>query len=266
MTADPPLLPFGRTETSAEEVRSVVDREQAIALARAADVPGPEVRVDAFLERIPALLAWLDDHGRRYPWRETTDPWSVYLAEILLQRTRADAVADIYDDVLDQFPDPAALVAAPEAEIRDAVRSLGFVNHRTRTLSEAGELLVEEHSGTVPLSRAELMRPWRVGEYTARATQLFAHGKPVALVDANFARVIGWVLEYEMPAQPHKSADVYELLEALTPDNPGLARSFSLAILDLGALVCVPDNPVCGSCPLSEGCVYAQQQERTEDC
>lgn len=116
--------------------------------------------------------------------------------------------------------------------------SLGFVNHRTRTLQEVAELVYEQYDGTVPDSVSVLKEPWRVGDYSARACQIFARGEALALVDTNFARVVGRVLGYEMPGQPHKSDEVYSLLGALVPDDPALARAFNLAILDLGALVC----------------------------
>lgn len=92
------------------------------------------------------------------------------------------------------------------------------------------------------------------GEYE----KLFARKQPLALVDVNFARVIERVLGYEMPQQPHKSDDVYELLNALVPSDPAAARAFNLAILDLGALICTPDNPTCESCPINAACNYYQ--------
>jgi len=233
-----------------------MDVQKAVEVAEKGGVEESEKRLWDLIEHIPDLLNWLENHGRSYPWRQTTDPWEVYLAEILLQRTRGDAVEKIYSDILQRFPDPVALSETSENEIREAVFSLGFVNHRTRTLTAVGELFREEYDGQVPDSTEELKRPWRVGEYSARATQLFARGKSIGLVDSNFSRVIGRILGYEMPRQPHKSEEVYELMDALTPSEPEVARSFNLAILDLGALVCTSENPDCESCPVSEACWY----------
>jgi len=251
-------LPFGRTDISSEELRQLIDKEEASTQAEKGGVKNAEEKVGDFVSCIPDLLKWLEQRGREYPWRATTDPWKVYLAEILLQRTRGDAVEKIYSDVIKQFPDPEALYEASDEEIRDAVHSLGFVNHRQRTLKEVGKIFTDQYDGEVPDSIDELKKPWRVGDYSARATQLFAREKPMALVDANFARVIGRVFDYEMPQQPHKSNEVYAFLESLTPDDPDIARSFNLAILDLGALVCTPDNPDCESCPISAACQYYQ--------
>lgn len=255
-----PGLPFGRTSTDVAELKQLIDVETASELAANSGVENAHERVTAFVECLPQLLSWLEEHGRRYPWRNTTDPWRVYVSEILLQRTRGDAVEDIYEEVFTRFPGPEQLYRASESEIEDAVYSLGFTNHRTRTLQEVGELLWEEHEGVVPNSVEELKEPWRVGDYSARACQIFARGEALALVDTNFARVVGRVLGYEMPSQPHKSDEVYALLGALVPDNPSLARAFNLAILDLGALVCTPENPDCPRCPLNECCAYAESQ------
>jgi A/G-specific adenine glycosylase len=249
-------LPFGRTKISSEELKQFIDVEGAGVQAKKGGVENAEKKIEDFVSCIPDLLKWLEQRGREYPWRETTDPWKVYLAEILLQRTRGDAVDKIYSDVIKQFPNPEALEEASDEEIREAIHSLGFVNHRQRTLTEVGRIFTNQYDGEIPNSIDELKKPWRVGDYSARATQLFARQKPMTLVDTNFARVIGRIFDYEMPQQPHKSKDVYAFLETLTPNDPGIARSFNLAILDLGALICTPDNPHCESCPIRGVCQY----------
>lgn len=102
-------LPFGRTSTDAAELKQLIDIEAATELAEQGGVSNAEARVIAFIECIPRLLSWLEDNGRRYPWRNTTDPWRVYLSEILLQRTRGDAVEGIYEEFFTQFPGPEHL-------------------------------------------------------------------------------------------------------------------------------------------------------------
>jgi A/G-specific adenine glycosylase len=247
-----PYLPFGRTSVSDDELRDMINTASAVNITSELGVRNPGGRISALIDCLPNLLLWLEENGRRYPWRETTDPWRIYLTEILLQRTRADAVEKIYDEFFDRFPDPQALYGASDTEIRETVHSLGLVNHRTRTLREISNLCVNH--GGVPHSMDKLKQPWRVGEYSARACQLFARGEPLALVDTNFARVFGRVLGNKMPEQPHKSVVVYSLLDALTPDEPAVARAFNLAILDLGAKICTPSSPRCRICPLSAGC------------
>ncbi len=254
--------PFGRTDVTADDLFDLIDLEQAQSIAAAGGVEDSENRIQDFFESIPVLLTWLGENGREYPWRYTTDPYTIYVTEILLQRTRADAVNTIYGEFFEQFPDPEALHEADESDIRDCVRSLGFVNHRTRTLLEVAELICEDHAGDVPDDLDELMQPWRVGPYSARACQVFARGKSRALIDSNFARVVQRVLGYDMPQQPHKSDEVYALLDSLVPSDPAIARSFNLAILDLGALVCTPNRPSCRECPLQTCCYYYEHEVR----
>lgn len=261
----PGQLPFGRTQVSETELRASIDVDTAVSCLEKNGVEDPTDRIESFIEYLPDLLAWLETNGREYPWRYTTDPWKVYIAEILLQRTGGDAVASIYEDFLDRFPSPETLHNASEDEIRDVVHSLGFVNHRTRTLKEVGELFTEKHGGKVPDCLEELKRPWRAGEYSARACQLFARKEPYGLVDSNIARVVERVFSYDMPTQPHKSDAVYDLMNALTPEDPPLARAFNLAILDLGSKVCTSSNPDCDICPLQPACVYAESCERMSE-
>ena len=91
------MLPFGRTQVTASEYRQQINKDKIVRHLESKDVSKPEERVTAFIETIPDLLDWLEENGRDYPWRDTTDSWRVYVTEILLQRTRADAVADIYE-------------------------------------------------------------------------------------------------------------------------------------------------------------------------
>lgn len=249
-------MPFGRTDVTFDELMGLVDIDLAIKHARKAGVTDADSRIYTLIKHLPSLLDWLQKNGRRFPWRETTDPWRIYITEILLQRTRADEVDKIYEDFFVNFPTANAIADSPESEIRNMVFSLGFVNHRTRTLYEAADLCIEQ--GSVPESLEELKRPWRVGEYSARACQMFSRGEPLALVDANFSRVIERVLGYDMPNQPHKSDEFYDFLGALVPSEPALARAFNLALLDLGALICKPQNPACNVCPINTACYYYQ--------
>ncbi|WP_254832852.1 hypothetical protein [Haloglomus salinum] len=254
-------LPFGRTTATAAELAQQADQKTACSLLAENGTPDPTRRLSLFFQQVPELLQWLEANGRHFPWRNTTDPWRVYLSEILLQRTRAEAVNELYGSFFEQFPHPEALHQASDEEIHSLIQTLGFGNQRTRTLNEVAELVVTEHGGEVPQSLEELQRPWRVGPYSARATMLFAYGEPLALVDTNFARVTERVFGYEMPTQPHKSDEVYQLLDALVPAEPALCRSVNLALLDLADAICTPSEPRCDVCPLAEGCLYASPGE-----
>lgn len=254
-------LPFGQTATTTAELAGAIDVSTAANELDSRGVSAPERRLEVFLDELPALFDWLATHGRDYPWRRTTDPWRVYICEILLQRTRGNAVAEVYDDFFSKFPTPRALYQADDSQIYTIISPLGFGEQRTRTLQEIAELCYIEHSGQVPRDLDELVRPWRVGPYSARACLLFAFGEPLGLVDANIERVIERIFDYEMPSQPHKSDDVYALMDALVPATTGLARAFTLSLLDLGAQICTSATPRCPYCPLNTACVYATSRD-----
>lgn len=256
-------LPFGQTQISASEYAELVDRDKIVSYLEAVEATDPRPGVTRFIETIPVLLEWLDQYGRDYPWRHTTDPWRIYATEILLQRTRADAVADIYESFFADFPTPSAVVAADEQTIFERVRSLGFGEQRTRSIRDAAQLCVEQNDGDVPADLEMLQEPWRVGPYSARACLLFAFHRPLALVDSNIARIIERVFDCEMPAQPHKSDNVYALMGSFIPDQPGLARAINFALLDLGALICTSQDPQCVECPLRACCAYPQPSNGT---
>lgn len=248
--------PFGQTDVTADEYREAIDVEDAVEYLSEGDVSDPRNCVEDFVKQVPDLLEWLADNGRSFPWRRADDPWRIYISEILLQRTRAEAVKDVYDEFFDRFPEPEYVIEADDEEIFTTVKSLGFGNQRTRSLREAAHLC-SEHEGTPPADVDVLKEPWRVGPYSARACLLFGHEIPVALVDSNIARIVGRVFEYSMPSQPHKATAVYDLMESLTPQTGDLARGFYFSLLDLGAAICRSETPECDTCPLFEGCVYS---------
>ena len=239
-------------------IDATVDRDAAAAAAEQHDlgIDQPSERVDAFVEMLPSLLEWFRHEHRDYPWRRTRDPWKVLIAEILLQRTKARYVDQLFDDFLARFPDPETVYQADEDEIFDAVETLGFGNKRTSTLTALATTLVEEHHGEVPADLESLQALPRIGPYTARACLCFAFGKPLALVDANIGVVVERIFGYHSSRRPHKDQSLYAFLDALIPDGPDLARVFNLALLDLRDAICT-NPPNCADCPLNDGCLYA---------
>ncbi len=245
-------LPLGMTETTAGEIRRRTDPEIAFKVLKETGFGGPEQEVYDFISRVPDLLGWLGKDGRVFPWRETTDPWGVYIAEILLKRTRASAVEKIYEGFIRKFPNPRALRGGSKKEIKGLIEELGLVNRRAKTLRDVAKKFSIDNK--VPSSLEELKKPWGVGEYCARACQIFARGKKLGLIDSNIGRVIGRVFEPQMPAQPHKSEKMYLMIDSLVPDETNLARAFNLSLIDLGAKVCTPKIRKCKKCPLKDIC------------
>jgi A/G-specific adenine glycosylase len=246
------------TRLSETDLRPLVDRDRAVEIARTEDlgVDRPADRIDAFIGGLGPLFRWFSTSHRDFPWRRTRDPWAVIVAEILLQRTHATKVAEVYRRFHDRFPDSAAVHEARRERVFETVEPLGFGNKKTQTLRSVAETVELQYDGTVPNDLDALQALPRVGPYTARACLCFAFGEPLALVDANVATVAEHTLGYDSPRRAHKDDALYALLDALIPDEPDGARVFNLAILDTRPLVCdrEPDDRVC---PFDETCSEA---------
>jgi A/G-specific adenine glycosylase len=197
------------------------------------------------------VLAWFRGHGRDFPWRETDDPYHVLIAELLLQRTRADLVEPLYHRFLAVYPDAHALAKAEPAETEELLRPLGFL-HRSRRLPALGQSLVDRHHGDVPRSKQALLALPGVGEYVANAVMTVAFGQRMPLLDPNVIRLLARVLgRTSTRSRPRDDAALWEFVAHLLPRRR--AREFSLALVDLGALVC-RKRPRCFECPLRPRC------------
>jgi len=197
------------------------------------------------------VLGWFRKHGRDFPWRETEDPYPVLVAELLLQRTRADLVEPIYDRFLAAYPSPHALAKADPADAEELLRPLGFL-HRSRRLPALGRALVDSHGGDVPRSKSDLLALPGVGEYVANAVLTVAFGRRMPLLDPNVIRLLDRVFgRTSTRARPRDDAELWEFVAHLLPRRN--AREFSLALVDLGAVVC-RRRPRCFECPLRSRC------------
>lgn len=126
--------PWGETRPDPEEVWKYVEIDTAIEILQREGISSPEERVHNLVESIPDILRWLEEHGRNYPWRCTTDPWEVYIAEILLRKTQADIVDSVYSDFIEEYPDSESLYHAKGEEIKKRVKKLGLQNKRKKML------------------------------------------------------------------------------------------------------------------------------------
>jgi len=199
------------------------------------------------------LLRWYRKHGRTYPWRESQSPFHVLLAEMMLQRTRADQVVPIYLEVVQRYPEPEDLAKARLSDLRRIMKPLGLL-WRIPNFKAMAKILVEQFGGAVPNSREELTTLPGVGEYVAGAVLSVAFGKREWIVDANVVRLFRRYFGINTSAEGRRDAHVIELARGYAAArNP---KSSTLAILDHSALVCVSGVPRCHSCPLSQSCVY----------
>lgn len=217
---------------------------------------------DRWRRVVPLLTRWGKKNGRHFPWRETSDPYQVLVAEILLQRTRGEQTVEVYRRFLSRFPTPMALDKAPVDGVQKIVGTLGFAR-RARLLRELGEALVENHAGRVPRSRNDLMALPGVGHYGADSTLCFGFGEPRAVIDANVVRVISRVCSRRYDRETHRKAWVRRVVDTALEVAP--AREYNYAVLDLGATVCTARSPRCEICPLRHHCLTGQlvlQQRR----
>jgi len=202
-----------------------------------------------------ALLAWYDRHARVLPWRARggarTEPYRVWLSEIMLQQTTVKAVAPYYARFLALWPDVAALAAAKLDDVLRAWAGLGYYA-RARNLHACAMAVVERHGGTFPDTPEHLRTLPGIGDYTAAAIGAIAYDAAAVPVDGNVERVVSrlYAVEQELPAAKPR---IKELAAALLP--PARSGDFAQALMDLGATICTPKNPACVLCPWTEACV-----------
>lgn len=196
------------------------------------------------------LLAWYAGAGRDLPWRRTSDPYAIWVSEVMLQQTRVQAVIPYYERFLAKFPTVAVLAAAPEQELLAAWAGLGYYS-RARNLQMAARRIAAR--GFFPGTYEEIRALPGVGDYTAAAVASIAFGLPHAALDGNVARVLARVT-----AEPGdiKAPATRKRLQSVAGDlidrrNPG---EFNQALMELGATICLPRGPKCLLCPVAELC------------
>ncbi|MEO7167074.1 MAG: A/G-specific adenine glycosylase [Chthoniobacterales bacterium] len=198
------------------------------------------------------LHRWFRREGRDLPWRRTRDPYAILVSEFMLQQTQVAAVIPYYERWLERFPDFATLARAQEAEVLHAWQGLGYYA-RARNLHAAGKHMVEKFGGELPADVAEIAQLPGVGRYTAGAIASFAFDLPAPIVDANIARVLARLTNYQEPINcAAGQSHLWTTAAALTP--PRGARVYNSAVMELGALVCLPRQPRCGECPVRAHC------------
>ena len=179
------------------------------------------------------------------------------MAELMLQRTKADQVASIYEKFISTFPNLQSLARADIEQLSKLLEPLGLL-HRIPRFKRMAEFIVERYGGSVPSRLAELLKIPGVGRYIAHAVLCFGYGEDVPVVDANVVRVYSRIFGLKLKARPHTDKKLWELATRLVP--PGKAREFNEAILDFAALVCKPRKPECSRCPVVEICQYNRRK------
>lgn len=201
-----------------------------------------------------SLLVWYDRHARALPWRLTEDPYSIWVSEIMLQQTRVVTVLEYYKRFLARFPTLASLAEAGEDEVLTLWSGLGYYR-RARMLHRTAQLIMAEHQGRLPATFAELRKLPGVGEYTAAAIASIAFEERVAAVDGNVLRVITRLVGFEKKTAAAPAAFLAKARKTaqrlIDIHRPG---DFNQAMMELGATLCLPADPLCRSCPVHSFC------------
>lgn len=200
-----------------------------------------------------SLLKWFDRHRRELPWRQTTDPYAIWVSEVMLQQTQVDRVVPYYQAFLEKFPTVKALAAAEQQDVLGVWRGLGYYS-RARNLHAAAKQVVQEHKAKLPSTAEALGELPGFGRYTAGAVASIAFQEEAPLVDGNVARVLSRLFEIDgVPQDKAREAMLWAIAEVLVKgERPG---DWNQALMELGATVCTPSSPTCLLCPVRTSCL-----------
>ena len=204
------------------------------------------------------LIDWYGTVRRDLPWRETADPYRIWLSEVILQQTRVAQGQAYYLRFVERFPDVVSLARADEDEVLKLWQGLGYYS-RARNLHAAARQVAEQYGGRFPERYDEVRALRGVGDYTAAAVCSIAYGQPRAVVDGNVYRVLSRLFALEEPIDTAQGRKTYARLaqELLDEKRPGLHNQ---AMMEFGALQCLPRNPACDGCPLRDLCLACRRE------
>jgi A/G-specific adenine glycosylase len=210
---------------------------------------------------VAPLAAWYARAKRDLPWRRSRDPYRVWVSEIMLQQTQVERVKEYFARFMERFPALEDLAAAREEDVLRQWEGLGYYR-RARQIHAAARRLVAEHAGRFPRSVDRLRELPGIGRYTAGAIASIAFDEPAPVVEANSRRVIARLVAHDRPLTGAAGdAPIWRIAEALVPKrHPG---RFNQALMDLGAMVCTPQRPLCTRCPLERHCL-ARRSRRVD--
>lgn len=218
---------------------------------------GETVDLMQILDKLPeALLPWYAAGHRDLPWRQTRQPYRIWLSEIMLQQTRVEAVKGYYSRFLEALPNVEALAQCPDEVLHKLWEGLGYYS-RVRNLKKAAQVIVRDYDGVFPQTYQQVLALPGIGEYTAGAVCSIAFNLPTPAVDGNVLRVCSRLLDDPAPIDlPATKARIREGLAAVYPENAG---DFTQALMELGATLCGPNRkPECSLCPCHSFCLGYQ--------
>ncbi len=208
------------------------------------------------------ILAWYGTHQRQLPWRNTSNPYLIWVSEIILQQTRIDQGYPYYLRFVEQFPTIQALAEASEDEVLRTWQGLGYYS-RARNMQAAAQYVMSHYNGEFPHTYEAIRSLKGVGDYTAAAISSFAFNLPHAVVDGNVYRVLSRYFAIDFPIDKAQGKKHFaQLAHKLLPE--GHVAIYNQAIMDFGAMQCVPTSPQCDHCPLNDSC-RAWGEKRVSD-
>jgi len=219
---------------------------------------------DAFFH--DQLLAWFDKNKRSFPWREgVIDPFVSIITELLLQRTKADAISDFYPKLLEFYATPSQVLDRGKDSIIKDLSGLGLQERRARSILEIATSIKDEYGGVVPDNEEALLALNGVGQYIARAVLCFAFGKPVSIVDGNVTRVFCRFFNMENKGDNRRNKHMWVKGDEIIAIDPARAKELNWGILDLAAIVCTPRNPACVDCYLQRSCYFGKTIKKEDE-
>lgn len=198
------------------------------------------------------LLNWYKVNARDLPFRQTKDPYKIWICEIVFQQTRINQGLNHYNNFIKRFPDVKTLAGAEEDEVLLYWKGLGYYS-RAINIHKAAQQIMNEYEGSFPSDYDEILKLKGVGKYTAAAVSSICFEGKMPAVDGNFYRVLSRVFADDFDVSNSRAFNYFsELATLVLPENVG---DFNQAMMDLGSEVCKPKNPLCGECPLNEDCL-----------
>nr|WP_281419003.1 A/G-specific adenine glycosylase [Enterococcus alishanensis] len=208
------------------------------------------------------FLAWYDDNKRNLPWRFNTDPYRIWISEIMLQQTRVDTVIDYFYRFMETFPTIEDLANAPEDKLLKIWEGLGYYS-RARNIQTAAKQIMTEFHGEFPKTVEEIGGLKGIGPYTTGAIGSIAFDLPEPAVDGNVMRVVSRLFLIEDDIAKASSRKIFDVAmrKIISHEHPG---DFNQAMMDLGSSICTPTNPDCDNCPIQQYCLAYQENRQTE--
>jgi A/G-specific adenine glycosylase len=212
---------------------------------------------DSFAYISKKLADWYIDHKRELPWRDITDPYRIWISEIILQQTRVNQGLSYYNRFIERFPTVQMLAEANEDTVLKYWQGLGYYT-RARNLYKAARQIMSSFNGIFPTEHSDILKLSGIGEYTSAAISSFAYNQPYAVVDGNVYRVLSRLFGIQTPIDSNSGKKEIAILaqELLLTSEPALHNQ---SVMEFGALQCIPDSPNCSICPLASVCLAFEQ-------